>query len=118
MSTETALALLQTAAAEMEEESDKIASKFLDGSLDIEDFLQQFTETRKLMHLRKVKADKMSELITQRPLINHVPNYINAPPVSINTNYFPNMPSNNAVPYPAYPNIGMPMPGSYFPSTF
>lgn len=118
MSSETALALLQTAAAEMEEESEKIASKFLEGSFDVDEFLQQFAETRKIMHLRKVKADKMSELISRRPLINHVPTYINAPPVSINTNYFPNMPSTNPTPYPAYPNIGMPVPNSYFPNNF
>lgn len=83
MSADTALALLQAAAAEMEEESEKIAQDFLSGDLDIEDFLTRFAEFRKIMHLRKVKAEKMSELVNRRPLINSVPNYVNAPPVAI-----------------------------------
>lgn len=112
MSTDTALALLQTAAAEMEEESETIAQNFLSSDLDIEDFLTQFAERRKIMHLRKVKVEKMSELIRQ-PLLNHAPNYINAPPVSINSNFFPSVLNTNSVPYPTGP-MHMPLPNSYF----
>lgn len=116
MTTEDALELLQAAAAEQEEESEKIAMKFLDNALEIEEFLQQFTEARKVMHLRKVKADKLSELVRRRP--NNVPNYVNAPPVTVNSNYFPTVPLANPMPYPAYPSVGMPMPGSYFANNF
>lgn len=118
MTTETALALLQAAAAEMEEESEKIAMEFLDNTLDIEEFLQKFTDSRKIMHLRKVKADKLSELIQRRPPMSSVPNYVNAPPVTLNSNYFPSVPLANPTPYPAYPSIPMPMPGSYFANNF
>lgn len=117
MSADTALALLQAAAAEMEEESEKIAQDFLSGDLDIEDFLTRFAEFRKIMHLRKVKAEKMSELVNRRPLINSVPNYVNAPPVAINSNYFPSPLTSNSVPYPTGP-MNMPLPGSYFHNNY
>ncbi|CAG9831018.1 unnamed protein product [Diabrotica balteata] len=124
MSLETALALLQTAASEMEEESDKSSKKFLDGELELDDFLDDFLEKRKIMHLRLVKAEKLSKILQRDPSLNNIPNYINAPPVSINSNYFPgvNIPGNNpsgpmppypigqpAVPYPTGP-LNMPMP--------
>lgn len=115
MSLETALALLQTAASESEEETEKIANKFLDGEMELDDFLDTFLTTRKLMHLRLVKAEKMSKLISRD--FNSGSNYINTPPLAINSNYFPNIPSmnqpasNNAVPYPTGP-LNMPMPGA------
>lgn len=116
MSLETALALLQTAASESEEQSETIAKKFLDGEIELDEFLDQFLTIRRLMHLRLVKAEKLSKLITSDPTFNSVPNYVNAPPMSINSNYFPRIPAANAnsVPYPTGP-LNMPMPGqSYF----
>lgn len=121
MSLETALALLQTAASEIEEESDKIAKKFLENETELDDFLDEFLLKRKLMHMRLVKAEKLSKILQRDPTLNNIPNYINAPPVNINTNYFPgisgNIPGNSppyplgpsTVPYPSGP-IGMPMP--------
>lgn len=117
MSLETALALLQTAASESEEESEKVANTFLDGEMELEDFLDKFLTTRKLMHLRLVKAEKMSKLISRD--YNSGSNYVNTPPLAINSNYFPGIPSmnnpstnpNNSVPYPTGP-LNMPMPGS------
>lgn len=118
MSIETALALLQTAASEMEEESDKVAQKFLDNDSELDDFLEQFLAKRKIMHLRLVKAEKLSKILTRDPVYSNAPNYINTPPMNLNSNYFPGMPSNPApaaMPYPTGP-IGMPMPpmGGYF----
>jgi len=64
------------------------------------------------MHLRLVKAEKMTKLISRAD-----GNYINTPvPLSINTNFFPDMPAVNpvSVPYPTGP-LNMPMPGmNYF----
>lgn len=65
-SLETTLALLQTAAAQAEEESEKVASSFLDGERTVESFLEEFVEVRKLAHLRRIKAEKMTELLTRR----------------------------------------------------
>ncbi|CAH1380498.1 vacuolar protein sorting-associated protein 37B [Tenebrio molitor] len=115
-SLETTLALLQTAASEMEEESDTLVQSFLENEVDLENFLEQFLAKRKIVHLRLLKAEKFSKILSRDPLGN-MSNYVNAPPVSINTNYFPGVPSQN-VPYPTGP-IGMPMPGmNYFQNNF
>uniref|UniRef100_A0A182PKG0 VPS37 C-terminal domain-containing protein n=1 Tax=Anopheles epiroticus TaxID=199890 RepID=A0A182PKG0_9DIPT len=60
---ETVLALLQTAAAESEEESENIVKQLLDGEISIDAYVEQFTSIRKLMHSRKLQAEKMTELI-------------------------------------------------------
>lgn len=113
MSLETTLALLQTAASEMEEESDKIAQKFLDNEVELDEFLDQFLTKRKIMHLRLVKAEKMTKILSRDPGLSNIPNYVNAPPVNINSNYFPGINPNppSSVPYPVGP-MAMPMPGN------
>lgn len=63
---ETALALLQTSAAESEEDSEKLADLFYQKEMDVEEFLDKFQDTRKRMHLRRVKAEKMVELVSQK----------------------------------------------------
>lgn len=63
VSLDTTLAILQTSAAQTEEETEKIAEKFLEGSIDVESFLEDFLPQRKLAHLRRVKVDKLSELL-------------------------------------------------------
>ena len=45
-----------------EEESDKIADKFLSNELTVEDFLQDYIKIRKECHLQKLKADKVKML--------------------------------------------------------
>lgn len=79
MSLETALALLQTAASEMEEESDNVAKAFLDNEKELDQFLDEFLTKRKLMHLRLVKAEKLSKILSQDPLGGG--NYMNAPQI-------------------------------------
>ncbi|XP_067014746.2 vacuolar protein sorting-associated protein 37B [Anabrus simplex] len=135
ITTDTALALLQTAAAETEEESEKISEKFLEGDMDLETFLDQFLTRRRLMHLQRVKADKMAELMANRSLsppsgrlgglpvvsptqpgIRHnVPSYFPLPPVGGGGAAPPYPPvggMGSSVPYPIG-GVGMPMPGSY-----
>uniref|UniRef100_A0A1B6DTB1 VPS37 C-terminal domain-containing protein n=1 Tax=Clastoptera arizonana TaxID=38151 RepID=A0A1B6DTB1_9HEMI len=113
-SLETILALLQTAAAEMEEESETISEKFLNGELEVENFLEQFSLRRKLMHLRKVKSDKMSEMVSLRSSVSSQQR------MEINTNligssYYNTQPlvAPSSVPYPIGPVTGMPMPGMF-----
>ncbi|CAG9769986.1 unnamed protein product [Ceutorhynchus assimilis] len=119
ISLETALALLQTAASEMEEESDKSAKKFLDSEAELDQFLEEFQIKRKLMHTRLVKADKLSKILQRgdAAIGMGLPSYINAPPVSLNKGYFPGVPNLpvspsaiGSVPYPVGP-LNMPMPG-------
>ncbi|XP_020707243.1 vacuolar protein sorting-associated protein 37B [Athalia rosae] len=101
MSIDTALALLQTSAAEMEEESEKIKENFLNEEMEVDEFLEQFLSRRKIMHLRKVKVDKMKELMTNpRPVGSGNLGY----PTASN---FPGM--GHSVPYPTG-IVGMPMP--------
>lgn len=122
MSLETALALLQTAASEMEEESEQTAKKFLDNEMDLEDFLDQFSTKRKIVHTRLVKAEKLAKILSRDPHLTGVPNYINAPPVNINSSYFPGVNPNpvpQSVPYPTGPlNMPMPPAAGYFQNHF
>lgn len=103
---ETVLALLQTAAAESEEKSDGIASKFQETAINIDEYLEKFMIERKLMHSRKLKTEKMLEIMrkqssNQGPENNRLPYQM------------PNYPANfyNA---PTYAPYGMPMPGQPF----
>ncbi|XP_055375129.1 vacuolar protein sorting-associated protein 37B [Condylostylus longicornis] len=101
---DTALALLQTAAAECEEESEKLVKDFLDNELNLESFLDQFLNLRKIMHLRKVKSEKMSEIIQKGQ--NRGSAYI--PP---STGFFNNLSTSGGLPYPTggIPNIPYPI---------
>ncbi|VVC99742.1 vacuolar protein sorting-associated protein 37B [Leptidea sinapis] len=106
ISPDTTLALLQTASAETEEQSENIAQDFLSGKIDVDKFLEEFEPIRKIMHLRKFKAEKMSDLLRSGGQ-NMYGNGFSKP-------YLP-YPSYNApqnVPYPVGP-LNMPMPGMY-----
>lgn len=103
---ESMLDILKASAAESEEKSDEITEKFLSQSIQIDEFLDQFKSTRMEMHLRKLKVDKMQELLRQG-----VGNGQHPPPQG---NYQPgnfyNAPYPNAMPG-GYPM--MPMPPNY-----
>lgn len=83
--------MLETSAAQTEEESEKIVRQFLDKDITVDAFLETFMDSRKLMHLRKFKADKMRELI-RNPRVD-----------------------SSSVPYPLSGGMMMPMPGMYMP---
>lgn len=65
-SPDTTLALLQTSTAQAEEEAEKIADKFLDGEINAEDFIQTFQSQKTVHSLRKIKTEKLSELLRSR----------------------------------------------------
>lgn len=121
---DTALALLQTAAAESEETSDKIVTQLLEKKIPIEEYLEQFMAARKLMHLRKLKAEKMIDLMREENNINRRPTHFGGgsgmpsmghgtpyPP----TNFYPPATGGmgSGVPYPTGP-LQMPMPNMMF----
>lgn len=54
---------LKVAILQAEEESENIMQDFLSKKLEVEDFIQQFLEKRKLCHLRKAKEEKLSHII-------------------------------------------------------
>ncbi|XP_027039049.1 vacuolar protein sorting-associated protein 37B-like [Pocillopora verrucosa] len=65
-SPDTTLALLQTSAAQAEEEAEKIADKFLDGEINVEDFIQSFQSQKTIHSLRKIKSEKLTEVLRSR----------------------------------------------------
>uniref|UniRef100_A0A1L8EE08 Putative vacuolar protein n=1 Tax=Haematobia irritans TaxID=7368 RepID=A0A1L8EE08_HAEIR len=109
VSQETALALLQTAAAESEEKSEEIVKKFTDNEIAVEAFLEEFLNARMSMHLRKLKAEKMQDLMKRQAQggggTRNVA-YSNIP----SSSFFPSRPPyGGGVPYPVGGAM-MPMP--------
>lgn len=110
MNPESMLDILKAAAAESEEKSDLIAENFSDKNITIDEFLEQFKSSRIEMHLRKLKVDKMQELLRQGPANGAPPPHMNYPPGPGMGNFY-----GSQAPYPtnmpSYPM--MPMPPTY-----
>lgn len=109
---DTVLALLRTATAESEESSESIAAKFQHSEITIDEYLESFMNERKKMHARKLKSDKMQELIQKKaqniPMGLRYPGSTPQP----NPNVYPPRPG-SGIPYPAMP-FSMPMPPQPF----
>ncbi|KAK7082877.1 Vacuolar protein sorting-associated protein 37B [Halocaridina rubra] len=101
---DTLQALLQTAAHETEEETENLVQSFLDKEQDVEEFLPNFLSKRKLAHLRRIKAEKIGDVMNQSSNAQSTP----YPPVMPSTGGFGA--SQWATPYPTQP-MNMPMPG-------
>lgn len=115
VSQETALALIQTAAAESEEETDVFIKKFTGNEIGVDAFLDDFLVTRKTMHLRKLKAEKMQELmrkLTPAAQRGNIGSHLLP-----NSGFYPSagVPGMNSggVPYPLGPIMPMPPPRPY-----
>lgn len=57
---------LQTEGASTEAESETVADDFLDGSLPLDSFLDRFLSLRSLAHKRRVRIEKLQEVLRQR----------------------------------------------------
>ncbi|KAK4469474.1 hypothetical protein MN116_007022 [Schistosoma mekongi] len=97
------LALLQTANAQAEEQSEELASRFLDKSMDVDVFLKDFIPLRKLCNERRFKCEKLAEQLSS----GHI-NVLNFPNIS-HLSYVPNMLMNtdasSANPSQLYPSL-------------
>ncbi|CAN8192638.1 unnamed protein product [Coccothraustes coccothraustes] len=62
-SLETLLALLQTEGAKIEEDTENMAERFLDGEIPLDSFIDEYQSKRKLAHLRRVKIEKLQEMV-------------------------------------------------------
>ncbi|KAI1900941.1 hypothetical protein AGOR_G00055010 [Albula goreensis] len=62
-SLDTLLALLQTEGAKIEEETENMADSFLEGEVSLDAFIDSYQSKRKLAHLRRVKIDKLQEMV-------------------------------------------------------
>lgn len=108
---DTVLTLLRAAAAESEENSESIATKFQHSDITIDEYLEQFMNERKLMHARKLKSEKMQEII-QKKAQSSVPFGLRFPGIpQPASNVYPPRPG-GGVPYPPY---SMPMPTQNYP---
>ncbi|XP_062870236.1 VPS37B subunit of ESCRT-I b isoform X2 [Trichomycterus rosablanca] len=62
-SLDTLLALLQAEGAKIEEETENMADSFLDGDLSLDAFIESYQSKRILAHLRRVKIEKLQEIV-------------------------------------------------------
>ncbi|XP_004389341.2 vacuolar protein sorting-associated protein 37C [Trichechus manatus latirostris] len=60
---ETLLDLLQVEGVKIEEESEAMAEKFLEGEVPLETFLENFSSMRMLSHLRRVRVEKLQDVV-------------------------------------------------------
>ncbi|XP_019394403.1 PREDICTED: vacuolar protein sorting-associated protein 37B isoform X1 [Crocodylus porosus] len=89
-SLETLLALLQTEGAKIEEDTENMAEKFLDGEVALDSFIDEYQSKRKLAHLRRVKIEKLQDMVlkgqrlpqAQLPLQPRMPETAPAPATS------------------------------------
>ncbi|XP_021477640.1 vacuolar protein sorting-associated protein 37B [Oncorhynchus mykiss] len=72
-SLETFLALLQAEGAKIEEETENMADSFLDGDVTLDAFMDLYQSNRKLAHLRRVKIDKLQEMVLKGGRLPRVP---------------------------------------------
>ncbi|XP_043094199.1 vacuolar protein sorting-associated protein 37B-like [Puntigrus tetrazona] len=60
---DTLLALLQAEGAKIEEETENMADSLLDGAFPLDTFIDEYQSKRKLAHIRRVKIEKLQELV-------------------------------------------------------
>ena len=81
-SLDTTYALLQAASAEAEEKSEELADSFLSGSTELETFTNQFVQLRIAAHLRRLKTEKMGEIVaSNRSRSSYSAPYPTVPPM-------------------------------------
>ncbi|XP_066107737.1 vacuolar protein sorting-associated protein 37C [Saccopteryx bilineata] len=59
----TLLDLLQIEGMKVEEESEAMAEKFLEGEVSLDTFLENFSAMRMLSHLRRVRVEKLQDVV-------------------------------------------------------
>ncbi|XP_007936437.1 vacuolar protein sorting-associated protein 37B [Orycteropus afer afer] len=72
-SLETLLALLQAEGAKIEEDTENMAEKFLDGELPLDAFIDVYQSQRKLAHMRRVKIEKLQEMVLKGQRLPQAP---------------------------------------------
>ncbi|TDH16579.1 hypothetical protein EPR50_G00021250 [Perca flavescens] len=66
VSPEALFSRLQTEGSKTEAESETLADEFLEGSLPLDSFLDRFLSLRSLAHKRRVRIEKLQEILRQR----------------------------------------------------
>ncbi|NXP25787.1 VP37C protein, partial [Scytalopus superciliaris] len=57
------LELLQVESQKVEEESEEMAERFLEGEVPLETFLERFSQLRRVSHLRRVRVEKLQDIV-------------------------------------------------------
>ncbi|KAM3717587.1 Vacuolar protein [Dirofilaria immitis] len=65
-SLDTSSALLQAAAQTADDESEAIADRYLNGEIEVDQFLKEFIEKKTLAHMRKIKSEKLLAILRQQ----------------------------------------------------
>ncbi|MFH4980534.1 hypothetical protein AB6A40_007243 [Gnathostoma spinigerum] len=65
-SLDSSSAILQAAAQDAEDESEKIAESFIEGNIEIEQFLREYMEKKKVAHMRKIKSQKLLAFLKEQ----------------------------------------------------
>ncbi|NXN95058.1 VP37C protein, partial [Rhinopomastus cyanomelas] len=114
---QTLLDLLQVESQKIEEESEKMAEKFLEGEVPLEAFLESFAAVRKLSHLRRVRVEKLQEIVrkweapqeptgdSQQPPPPPPPPAVPGPIEAPSLQPFPSGASSFPLPYSPAPNM-------------
>lgn len=92
------LALLQTETAKTEEECENFTSTFLSKEMEVDEFVEKYLERRKLSNMRRIKAEKMSDLI------RNASSNTRAAPSNDQTSPFSQFPHANNIPPYASPS--------------
>jgi len=101
---DTLLALLEAANQEAEEESETMMDSYIQsGDRSIEQFIEEYQEKRKLAHMRRIKVDKMKELLARKQ--SATPSRQAPPPPGGYGG------GGNPLPYPSQAYNNMPLPG-------
>ncbi|XP_068964652.1 vacuolar protein sorting-associated protein 37C [Petaurus breviceps papuanus] len=131
----TLLDLLQVEGMKIEEESEAMAEKFLEGEVPLDTFLESFASMRMLSHLRRVRVEKLQELVRktrapkeparpmlppQQPVIETTTAVADAPPALPAPPAPPSAGPAYPLPYNPAPNlpVGPTAQGSLQPSPF
>ncbi|XP_011354032.1 vacuolar protein sorting-associated protein 37B [Pteropus vampyrus] len=72
-SLETLLALLQAEGAKIEEDTENMAEKFLEGQLPLDSFIDVYQSQRTLAHMRRVKIEKLQEMVLKGQRLPQAP---------------------------------------------
>ncbi|XP_053557753.1 vacuolar protein sorting-associated protein 37B [Bombina bombina] len=109
-SLETLLALLQAEGAKIEEETENMAENFLDGGIQLDSFIDEYLSKRKLAHLRRVKIEKLQEMVLKGQRLPQVSVQTQQrPPEVSQASQTPYPPSFNTPP-PVLPRRAVPPP--------
>ncbi|XP_071951498.1 vacuolar protein sorting-associated protein 37A-like [Antedon mediterranea] len=66
LSPESILYNLKVSVADADTESEELAESYLDNKIETDEFLKSFMDSRIKVHLRKVKEDKLHQMLTER----------------------------------------------------